>query len=176
MTHTDKTCYKKKKVGDKAKKVSSEEHEFAFCVAEDEYLDVDKDALLIDCGATTHIVNDDKNFISLDDDFKPEDHYIELADGSRSNGVAKKRGTVLVNITDENGIVRKTKLNRTLYIPTYPQNIFSVQAATQNGADVKFNKTSAELISSGVKFPIKKEGKLYYLYSASDSKSCSLEQ
>ena len=56
-------------------------------------------------------------------------------------------------------------LMNALYIPSYPQDIFSVQAATEKGASVVFHPESAELISkSGTKFHIKKYGKLYYLH------------
>ena len=48
---------------------------------------------------------------------------------------------------------------------TFPQNIFSVQAATNEGASVSFQSDSSELVSKDctVKFPIEKHGKLYYL-------------
>ena len=46
----------------------------------------------------------------------------------------------------------------------YPQNIFSVQAATERGASVSFNPDSAELVyKDGTKFNIEKHGRLYYL-------------
>ena len=47
------------------------------------YLETDNNCLLVDCGATTHNVNHDSNFISEDPSFIPADHFIELADGSR---------------------------------------------------------------------------------------------
>ena len=37
--------------------------------------------LMIDCGATSHIVNDKTKFVSFDDSFKPAQHLIEVADG-----------------------------------------------------------------------------------------------
>ena len=37
--------------------------------------------LLVDCGATAHILNDESKFIEFEKDFDPEEHYIELADG-----------------------------------------------------------------------------------------------
>ena len=63
--------------------------------------------------------------------FAPEKHYIELADGTRSNSVALKRGDVEVTIMDTTGKCVNATLKNALYIPTYPQNIFSVQAATE---------------------------------------------
>jgi len=39
----------------------------------------DNQRLLVDCGATTHIVNKDNNFTFVDSSFNPADHYIELS-------------------------------------------------------------------------------------------------
>ena len=58
-------------------------------------------------------------------------------------------------------------LKNALFVPTFKQNILSVQAATENGAEVNFKRDSAELVSpNGTKFNIKKYGRLYYLCSA----------
>ena len=46
----------------------------------DFYLPCDE-SFLVDCGATTHIVNYDSDFIFIVDNFNPEGHFIELADG-----------------------------------------------------------------------------------------------
>ena len=128
----------------------------------------ENDPLLVDTGATAHIVISDENFIDVDDTYAPENHYIELADGSRTLSAAKKRGTVLVNITDENDVVRKATLHNALYCPGYPQNIFSVKSATERGHSVYFSKDNNELISKGgIKFPIHCSGGLYFLYSMS---------
>ena len=65
-------------------------------------------------------------------------------------------------------------LKNALYIATYPQNIFSVQAATERGASVSFNPDSAELVyKDGTKFNIEKHIRLYYLstFNKNDSDS-----
>ena len=103
-------------------------------------------ALLVDCGATTHIINHESKFSKFDDIFAPEKHYVESADGTRSNNVALKRGDVEITIMDTTGKCVNATLKNALYIPTYPQNIFSVQAATERGASVSFNPDSAELV------------------------------
>ncbi len=65
---------------------------------------------------------------------------------------------------DSTGRYVTASLKNALYIPSYPQDIFSVQAATEKGASVVFHPMSAELISKdGTKFDIEKHGKLYYL-------------
>ena len=59
---------------DKAKKTVDDEavddeskHSFIFKINDDEmYLAVDNETFLVDCEATTHIVNKDENFIYVD--------------------------------------------------------------------------------------------------------------
>ena len=174
--HSDKACRKQSK--EKIKKVDvnkNTEHSYAFKISDDYCLETDDtEKFLVDCGATTHIVNVESNFIYVDDSFIPEDHYIELADGTRDNNVAKKKGTVEVALTDDNRNVVKVTLENTLFIPTYPQCIFSVQTATQKGAQLTFDGNSAQLISkNSVCFPIKQCGRLYYLYKCSSKAVCS---
>ena len=48
--------------------------------------------ILVDCGATTHIVYDISKFTTFDLQFRPDKHFIELGDGNRSNKIALKRG------------------------------------------------------------------------------------
>lgn len=47
-----------------------------------------------------------------------------------SNKMVLKRGTVALIIRDSDGEIYNARLEDTLYIPSYPQNIFSVRAAT----------------------------------------------
>ena len=192
-THSDKACRKhtysryNKDVanhvhtGDENKNENGNDcHTFVFGLSNDvcSLIQDDKikpELLLVDCGATAHIVNDDSNFTYVDESYRPEEHYIELADGKRTNNVAKKRGTVTVNIRDEAGELRKGCLYNALYVPSYPQNIFSVRAATEKGAN------SGELITAdGVKFPIQTIGRLYYLNMCKSSsiglRSCNLQE
>ena len=75
--------------------------------------------MLVDTGATSHIVIED-TFIDIDHTYKPENHYIELADGSVTCSAAKKRGSVLVSITDDNGFIHNQTLKDVLYCPDYP--------------------------------------------------------
>ena len=50
-----------------------------------------------------------------------------------------------------------------LYIPTFKQNIFSVQAATKNGAHISFEHNCQLIYPNGAVFNIIKRGHLYYL-------------
>lgn len=97
-----------------------------------------KKGLMVDCGASAHMINDATKFKTVDKSFKPEDHMIELADGSKVSGMAKMRGDAEVYLLDSKGRHVKTRPKQALYMPSFPQNIFSVKAATANGAEVHF--------------------------------------
>ena len=160
----------------------TDEHTYVFKVGDADdnlYLTSDNtEKFLVDCGATTHIVNKDEYFVTTDKAFKPEEHFIELADGSKSNNLAKKKGTVSISLHDTNGNIVDVKLENVLYVPSFPQCIFSVQAATRKGAKVNFDGDHAMLISkNGSSFPIQQHGRLYYLYKSSiaDKRKESLE-
>lgn len=122
--------------------------------------------LLVDCGATAHIVHEKSCFVEMDDKFDSENHTIELADGSRQVGLVKGKGKAKFTLNDNEGNSKNVHLENALYVPSFKQNIFSVQAATNKGAQVVFNPKSATLIESqGSIFNITKEGRLYYLNS-----------
>lgn len=163
-THDTKFCRKK----DAAKSVNectdaSKSHCFAFKVNVNPKRG-NSDGLLVDCGATAHIVTNKSNFIDFDETFNPDSHCIELADGSRTNGIVAGRGKASVTLYDRNDIPYKIILENALYVPSYQQDIFSVQAATERGAQVNFNSNSAELNTpDGTTFDIKKRNRLYFL-------------
>ena len=61
----------------------------------------------------------------------------------------------------------KAVLKDALFIPTYPEDIFSVRAATSNGAKVKFSQDRNELVyKDGTAF-IEEHERLYYLNTIS---------
>ncbi|CAM1301865.1 Uncharacterised protein r2_g1167 [Pycnogonum litorale] len=163
-THNSASCRRREK-HDKAKQTSDESDGRTF-VFKNKDCDVGTTgySLLVDCGATSHIITDESKFIRFDDSFSPSQHFIELANGTRSNSVALKKGDASVNLVDSNRNCTSATLKGALYIPSYPHDIFSVQAAAERGATVNFRPTSAELsYKDGTTFNIEKCGKLYYL-------------
>ena len=109
-THNDSTCRRKAKIqknkneNDQANKAEEKEHSFAFQMKAQQGVTKNNtqmpNKLLVDCGATAHIITDESKFSSFDQSFKPKILYIELADGTRSNNVALKRGDVELPIMD----------------------------------------------------------------------------
>ena len=71
---------------------------------------------------------------------------------------------------DVEGVAHEVFLEGAFYIPSYRQNIFSVQSAVNKGGAINLTPNSAELSApDGTKFAIKKHGKLYYLNSTISS-------
>ena len=130
-------------------------------------------SLLVDTGATTHIISDKSKFCLFDTSFIPDKHSIELADGSQVSNLAKGRGKAKVKLVNK-GVIHETELHDALYVPSFKQDIFSVQCATNKGSTVEFKSNSAELkCKNGVVFEIKKRGQLYFLNSAVSGKSAT---
>ena len=133
--------------------------------------------LLVDCGATAHIITDQSKFINCEPNFESHSYFIELADGSRHNNIVKAKGDALVEISDASGTMHKVMLSNALCIPSYSQDIFSVHAATSNGNTVHFYPDTAELTASdGNKFEITKQGRLYYLNKVSSFQTKTLNE
>lgn len=148
---------------------NNEEQSYAFKVSESQLVGLKHRGLMVDTGATSHIITEIEKFRRFDDSFQPKDHTVELADGTRTSGVALKRGDAEVTLMDHEGKRIKAMLKRALYVPTYPQDIFSVKAATTSGASVSFREGRSELIhKSGTRFDIKEYSRLYYLDTVND--------
>lgn len=98
---------------------------------------------------------------------------MELADGTRMSNVALKRGDAEVLLLDVEQKCVRVILKKALFIPSYPQSILSVQAATADGAKVIFQEGQNELISkNGAVFRLEEHERLYYLKIVNDNKHC----
>ena len=125
---------------------------------------VPSEKLLVDTGATAHIINDESKFCSSDPKFKPDNHFVELADGRKYNNLAIRRGDVPIEIYDVNGNNIRSGLRQALCIPSFPQNVFSVSSATEHGSTVTFRKDKSEVTTKeGNVIPIQKDEKLYFM-------------
>ncbi|XP_057695561.1 uncharacterized protein LOC130917843 [Corythoichthys intestinalis] len=153
-THKDTTC-RRMETPDGARKIAEDgDPDLAFKVR-DEQPDtrrqdthsIREQGLMVDTGATSHIITDVTKFKSFQETFKPENHSVELADGTRCSGVALKRGDAECYLIDNRGQQRKATLRNALFIPSYLQDIFSVKAATSSGATVLFKEGEDALIT-----------------------------
>lgn len=178
-THKDATCRRKDRQ-DGARKVSEEDGgdaDYVFKIKDGENRvqrqparSIQEKGLMVDTGATSHIITDITKFKNFDDTFKPETHCVELADGTRCNGVAQRKGEAEVCLVDSGGRRHTTTLRKTLFIPSYPQDIFSVKAATASGATVVFKQGKDALIhKDGTRFDIHVYNRLYYLHTEGEN-------
>lgn len=92
-----------------------------------------------------------------------------MADGHKTNELAKAKGKAKFVLIDSNGEQRNVTLDNALLAPTFPVSLFSVQTAVQAGAKVTFAKDKTKLIANGTEFDIAKHGKLYYLQTVADT-------
>lgn len=169
-THKDSTCRRRKNDDVKlATEADDEEHGFAFKMNDSQIKGLRPRGLMVDTGSTSHIITDIKKFKNFDNAFQPEKHFLELADGTRTSGVAMKRGDAEVLLMNSKGKRVKATLKGALYIPSYPQDIFSVKTATANGASVNFRQGCDQLIhKNGTRFDIQVHNRLYYLNTYDD--------
>ena len=64
---------------------------------------VNEKGLMVVTGATSHIITDITKFKRFAESFRPETHCVELADGTRSNGITECRGDAEVCLIDSGG-------------------------------------------------------------------------
>lgn len=173
MGHVEGVCFAKKRDGNKTHNTTanivSESSSFLFKL---EVVDMAhrvktnmSHRLIVDSGATSHILNNADRFIDYDKSFNPSNHFVEVADGHMSNEIVTARGRASYNVLDSNGKSREIILDNALLAPTFPTNLFSVQAAVHNGANVVFSKNSNYLQSGNTKFNLTQDMNLYYLQS-----------
>ena len=82
------------------------------------------ESLLVNCGATSHIINEKDKFIEFYSDFDPERHTIELADSSRKKGIVSGKRKAKVNLTNTKGESCSVILDDALYV--IPNGILSL--------------------------------------------------
>lgn len=113
-THKDATCRRKDKdIKDKkdgASKTSEDVEDYVFKmrdggtgVQQQPTCSIQEKGLMVDTGATSHIITDITMFKRFDSAFRPEKHSVELADGTRYNEVAQGRGNAEVSLIDSKG-------------------------------------------------------------------------
>ena len=75
-----------------------------------------------------------------------------------------KKGTAKLYLQDTDRNMHDIYMQNALYAPSYKQNVFSVQAATEKGAIIDVSSDKASFTTrNGTKFDINKKDRLYYL-------------
>lgn len=117
-----------------------------------------------------------ERFEEFDSSFQPKSHILELTDGERTSGIALKKGTAKVRMRDNKGRDVVVMLQEALYVPSFSQDIFSVKAATAQGATVIFKEGQNRLIhKNGTTFDINTQDRMFYLSTReSETDQCSV--
>ncbi|XP_024115975.2 uncharacterized protein LOC112137741 [Oryzias melastigma] len=128
------------------------------------------EGLLVDSGASAHIMTSEEAFIRFDETFRPKDHVMQLADGTRIAGSVLKKGDAQIKLTDSNGRVVSVQLTNALLIPGYPQDILSVEAEASKGAKFNFElNNNKRILPNGRTCDMKVKDRLYYLDMAKEN-------
>ena len=122
--HIEQVCFQKKRSSAK----TTVDFSFMINAHQGRTENFKNDQLLVDCGATCHLVNNAEHFIAFDKSFEPEKHFIELADGRRSS-IATAKGDAKFTILGSRGIPRDITLKNALLTPDFPTSLFSVREA-----------------------------------------------
>lgn len=97
---------------------------------------------IIDSGATAHVTNNKRLFES----FEETKSKVTVANNSNENGNGK--GTIGINLVNENGEHINAKLTDVLYAPNIHGNLISVKKLMSNGFAVKFDKGMCEIMQN----------------------------
>ena len=129
--------------------------------------------VLLDTGASVHIICDKNLFSKLDKSFNKETSFLEMADGSKTNNVIEGKGTVKIPVQDISGNNINITLKDALYVPTFNKNIISINLAIRDGHQFHFNNLGNEcmLSNKGNVVKINSRGSLYFLNHLSFKKT-----
>ena len=127
--------------------------------------DIKGKGLLVDTGASSHILCSDTYFIDLDQNFEPAATFLELADGSKHSNLIQGRGTASIPLYDVTGQQRKVILYNALYVPSFTRNILSLFEAVRAGIQFHLNDPGQEYMYTpeGHTFNITTAGRLYMI-------------
>lgn len=120
-----------------------------------------RDAWIIDSGATCHMCHNKELFIKLETLKQPLE--VILGDGRARSATAK--GNVVLNMLLPNGKTTRCELQEVLYVPKLSLNLLSISKATQKGKVAKFTKTACYVLDRQHTLLAQaiKRGQLYYL-------------
>ena len=84
-------------------KAAAEDSSFVFKINDRPQRTVESRRIMVDTGATSLIKRDIEGFKNFNDSFQPDNHFIELAYGTKTNGVALRRGDADICLVNANG-------------------------------------------------------------------------
>ncbi|CAL4063612.1 unnamed protein product [Meganyctiphanes norvegica] len=113
--------------------------------------------LIIDSGASRHLLAQRSHFVSYQTAKKPYSHTIQMADGTEVTGVVIGRGDAVFQVEDNKGMSHRIFLKDALHVPTFNNDVLSVSKATNHGESFIFNnKISTMSMKNGTVIKMRK--------------------
>ena len=122
-------------------------------------------SILIDTGATAHILIDKNLFSFFYPNFIKENTYLELADGRLENNLVLGKGDAIIPLHDTSGTPCNIVLHNALYVPSFKHNILSHYHAVKDGLTFHLNSQGRECMhtAAGNIIKVNTKGNLYTL-------------
>ena len=92
--------------------------------------------LVLDSGATSHMIKDKSFFIDIDKDYSGT-----ITNANSSKSLISGKRTVEIRVLDSNGSERKIRLSNALLVPNNTRNLVSVSKLRVTGNEVLFGRT-----------------------------------
>lgn len=122
---------------------SAEQKDYVFSMGRN------KSGWLLDSGATRHVVNSKRFFLSLDESYSG---YTEIGNGEKVSvaGIGSGR----IKFVDQKGAVHKALAKEVLFAPDIVGNMLSIGKLTDTGFEVVFKNNHCEISKSGKQIAI----------------------
>ena len=114
--------------------------------------------LLLDSGATSHMIKNREIFIDIDDSFSGK-----VKNAKKAESVICGRGTVAFLLKHSNQVNSKSILENALFIPENSHSQVSISKLREAGAQVLIGPEQSIIDKSGLKYPFRQEKKFVQL-------------
>ena len=120
--------------------------------------------LVLDSGATSHMINNREMFIDIDDSFSGK--------VKNANKTESGRGTVAFFDRDSNQVNRKLILENALFIPENSLSLVSISKLREAGAEVLIGPELSIIDKSGLEYPFRQEKNFVHWKFSEIDKTC----
>ena len=154
----------RRSVRNEKQNLAKDEEYFSFflCPVDDEGV-----GLVLDSGATSHMINNREMFIDIDDSFSGK-----VQNANKTESEICGRGTVAFLGKDSNQINRKIVLENALFIPENSHSLVSISKLGEAGADILIGPELSIIDKSGVEYPLRQEKNLFIWDFSEIDKTC----
>ena len=125
--------------------------------------------LVLDSGATSHMIKDEGLFIDID-----KEYFGTITTANNSKRSISGKGTVEIKVSDSNGSERKIRLSNALLVPNNTRNLLSVAKLRATGNEVCFGRNLEIRTKNGTVFPFEERDSLFIWHNFDYGQQCNL--